>query len=312
MSVVSLSPFAVAALSLAGTNLGCSVGDVGGGAGGVPLPAAPTIDSGEGAQTGTDASAEAGPGQRDLSSNRLLFFGASRCPRANVLLCEDFESGNLDASRWTSVGTAPAIDTLQKARGNRALHIVQQGPGSSYIRETSTFPAEDDHYFGRAFYYFKQLPTAVNSPGATWSIVAASGTGSAGEIRVGGELTADGLTHFAVGTDSGDASGPGTGNWLTADQDPYGTPIPVPLQQWVCVEWEHDGSTNSTRFFWDTVEHTSLHTTSSVHGGNGNPYVLPTFSDLAIGWAEYAPSTETFELWVDEIAIDKERIGCVI
>jgi hypothetical protein len=30
------------------------------------------------------------------------------------------------------------------------------------------------------------------------------------------------------------------------------------------------------------------------------------------GWAEYQATTQKFELWFDEIAIDRERIGCVL
>jgi hypothetical protein len=49
-----------------------------------------------------------------------------------------------------------------------------------------------------------------------------------------------------------------------------------------------------------------------MHGGNSNPYTLPTFTNVWMGWQEDQTSTETFEMWIDEIAIDKERIGCVL
>jgi hypothetical protein len=80
----------------------------------------------------------------------------------------------------------------------------------------------------------------------------------------------------------------------------------------VCLEWLHKGDTNETRFFWDATEHPSLYTSSSMHGGNANPYLLPQFTAVWLGWQEYQPATEPFELWIDEIAIDKQRIGCVL
>jgi hypothetical protein len=49
-----------------------------------------------------------------------------------------------------------------------------------------------------------------------------------------------------------------------------------------------------------------------MHGGNMNPYDLPQFTSVWMGWQEYQTSTEPFEMWIDEIAIDKERIGCVL
>jgi hypothetical protein len=86
----------------------------------------------------------------------------------------------------------------------------------------------------------------------------------------------------------------------------------VPTSEWMCLEWLHDGEKNETKFFWDGVEHPSLATTESKHGGNSNPYILPQFTNVWFGWAEYQTATQTFEMWIDEIAIDSNRIGCVL
>src|SRR3954451_24246022 len=76
----------------------------------------------------------------------------------------------------------------------------------------------------------------------------------------------------------------------------------------------HDGAHNQTRLWWDAVEHPSLGTVpSTAHQGNATvPFTLPTFTNLWLGWYEYQPTKEPFELWVDEIAIDGARIGCAI
>ena len=254
-----------------------------------------------------DAAVDAG---RDLGSDKTKFFGDARCSSATVLLCEDFESGTIDTKTWTVGSTAPVIDGAQHARGTKALHITRVNNGSSTIKETKTFPAPKNRYFGRMFVYFEQLPTAPGMTFAHWTIVAASGTGVTGEIRLSGMLQS-GLNHFGVGTDSG-ADAKGTGDWTNLDKDPGGKPLPVPEKDWTCIEWMHDGEANETRFWWDGVEHPSMHTTSSLHGGNTNPFVLPQFTQLVLGWNEYQTSTETFESWIDEIIIDKERIGCVL
>jgi hypothetical protein len=201
------------------------------------------------------------------------------------------------------------VDGLQHARGSHALHITQNGNGLSYIKETKTFPEPRDTYFGRAFFYFKSLPTPPGMTYAHWTILAASGTGVPGEIRVSGQLQ-NGSNLFGVGTDN--RTDGGTGDWTNSDKDPAGSPSPVPLGQWICIEWMHKGDTNETAFWWDDVSHPSLSTTSSVHGGNAVPFLLPEFDNVWIGWQEYQTSTEPFELWVDEIAIDGARIGCVL
>lgn len=238
-----------------------------------------------------------------------MFFGASRCAQAGVQLCEDFESGVLDSATWTVVGTKPVIDGVQHARGSKALHILINGNGASYIRETKTFPAANNTYWGRMFVYFQSLPVAPLTY-SHWTILAASGTGVSGEIRVSGQLQS-GVNRFGVGTDNRvDANG--TGDWTTSDNDPTGKAAPVPTGQWACIEWLHKGDTNETRFYWDGVEHPSLHTTPTMHGGNTNPFILPQFKSVWVGWQEYQTTTEPFELWVDEVAIDKARIGCVL
>jgi hypothetical protein len=249
-------------------------------------------------------------GGRNLSTDRDAFFGASRCTQANVQLCEDFESGVIDNATWTVSGTAPVIDGLHAARGTKALHISLPGNGLSYLRETKTFPEPNNTYYGRAFFYFNKLPVTTNLfTYAHWTIIAGTGTGVPGEIRVSGQLQ-NNANHFGVGTDN--RTDGGSGDWTNSDNDPNKMPLAVPTGQWVCLEWLHKGDTNETRFFWDATEHPSLYTSSSMHGGNANPYLLPQFTAVWLGWQEYQPATEPFELWIDEIAIDKQRIGCVL
>ena len=248
------------------------------------------------------------PAGRDLSTDRTKFFGASRCAAANVALCEDFESGTLDSTTWKVSGTAPVIDTVQAARGSHALHVHLTANGASYIKETKTFPALAGGYYGRAFIYFAHLPTTASMTYAHWTAFAS--TTSIGEIRVSGQLQ-NGKNLWGVGTDSGSNAG-GTGDWTNSDNDPVGSPRAVPTGEWMCIEWQHDSTNDVTKLWWDATEHPSLATTATMHGGNSNPYALPDLTAAWFGWQEYQTSTEEFELWVDEIAVDAQRIGCVI
>jgi hypothetical protein len=252
---------------------------------------------------------DSSPSGRDFSTDRAKFFGSSRCAQAGVQLCDGFESGVLDKTIWTAEGTPPVIDGVEHARGNGALHITQPGNGLSYIKETKTFPEMHDTYWGRIFVFFKSLPAAPLTY-AHWTFVAASGTGVSGEIRVSGQFQG-GANFFGVGTDNR-VDDAGTGDWTNSDDDPPHAPMAVPLNQWLCIEWLHEGDTNETRFYWDGVEHPSLSTSPTMHGGNSNPFLLPQFTNLWIGWQEYQTTTETFELWIDEIAVDSARIGCVL
>ncbi len=247
-----------------------------------------------------------------FSTDRTLFFGSPRCAGGGFALCEDFESGVINPAIWTVIGApSVAVGTAEHARGARALHITKTANGAAYIRETMTFPAVNNSYYGRAFMKFVSMPARPMTY-SHWTVLAASGNIVKGEIRVGGQLPTNVAARqlFGVGTDNRTQDA-GTGDWTTSDADPTGNAREVPLNEWLCIEWLHQGSTNETRFWWDAVEHPSLHTTPAKHGGNSNPFILPQFTNLWIGWQEYQPSTETFEMWVDEIAIDEARVGCV-
>ena len=263
---------------------------------------------------------DAGDGGRNFSSDRTLFFGASRCATANVQLCDGFETGSLNTAIWSTVGVAPTVDGIEAARGTKALHVTVNGNGVSMIQEKTTFPEAADTYWGRIFVYFKSLPAWLPDDAGMsyshWTFAYATGTGitAAGQIRLSGQLQKTGasyLNHFGVGTDDR-VDEAGTGDWTNSDDDPPGDPMPVPTASWACIEWLHSGATNETRFFWDAVEHPSLYTSETQHGGNTNPYILPQFDAVSMGWQEYQPSTEPFEMWVDEVAIDTNRIGCVL
>ncbi len=269
------------------------------------------------ADSGHDRSfPDASDGGRNLGTDMSLFFGASRCEAAGVLLCDGFETGTLDTTTWTVNGTAPVIDGVHAARGQKALHITQSGNGQSSIEESKTFPVPNDTYFGRVFVWFEKLPFPSKDAGTDaaftyshWTMVAASGTEVAGQIRVSGQLE-NGRNLFGVGTDNRVMEA-GTGDWTLSDKDPAGNPSPVPTGEWLCIEWMHDGATNETQFYWSAVLHPSLSTSSTMHGGNANPFILPQFTNVWVGWQEYQPTTEPFEMWLDEVAIDTSRIGCI-
>jgi hypothetical protein len=275
---------------------------------GVPLEAAASLDA-----AGGPVDATPGDGGRDFTTDRTAFFGDSRCGDAGVQLCEDFESGMINPALWTVGGTAPVVDTMQHARGTHALHITKDGNAFSTITEKTTFPEPNNTYYGRLFVYFKSLPYEMadgGMPYAHWTMVGGSGAGGSGEVRLSGQEIGTKGNLWGVGTDNQTASG--TGDWTTGDNDPSGHPMAIPLNQWMCIEWMHKGDTNETQFWWDATLHPSMSTTASVHGGNSNPFLLPQFTQVWIGWDEYQTTTEHFEMWIDEIAIDTKRIGCVL
>jgi hypothetical protein len=266
-------------------------------------------------QPGAGTSGGAGSGARTYSTNRDAFFGASRCNGAGLLLCDDFESGTLDTSIWKVKwpAQAPVFDSTRFARGGKSLHFHTSAVAPAGIETSHIFPVSHETYYGRMFVYFEALPTSPQW--AHWTIVGANPSSSdsasiKGEVRVGGQFDGT-IERFGVGTDGGP-----TGDWTNLDKDPSGTPSAVPNGQWICIEWMHDGENDETRFYWDGVEHPSLDTTKDVkHQGNASvKYELPTIASVWVGFWNYdqgKPTTpDHYDIWVDEFALDSQRIGC--
>ena len=287
---------------------------------------APLADSAPGDASASDAG---GDGGRVYSTDPATFFGDSRCASAGVLFCDGFEESVLDSGTggdWAITsgggGTPITLDETQAARGTGSIHVLMVAAGSSRLTLQKIFPVTGDRYFGRVFAKFHQIPRPPMTY-AHWTIAAGSGTGVAGETRVSSEF--NGVRDvFSVGTDNRTDGGYATGDWTNDDKDPGpdsgpdGGPEPIPVDQWVCLEWMNDGTAEQTRFWWDGVEHPSLATSETVHGGNQDiMYILPQYTQAWIGLDEYSDAGSkatkdaiTFELWLDEIAYDTERIGC--
>ena len=232
---------------------------------------------------------------------------ASLCEANALLLCDGFESGVIDPARW-SVHTGGSTDlvevtTSQAARGTHSVHISTKN-GFGFLRNESAFPVPNNDYFGRMFVRVAEFS---NVDWAHWTIAEAAGTGDGSLIRVGGQYhTGQMVNRWGVGSDGGP-----TGDWTIHDADPPGAVEEPPTNEWVCVEWEHKGSTNETSFFVDGEPHPSLHTTASDHGGSGGDYILPQMQSLWFGWYQYQDDDSlTFEVWIDELAIHTARIGC--
>jgi len=233
------------------------------------------------------------------------FFGASRCELGQFALCDGFEASTIDSERWTigkSEGNTVERVSDQAARGSGSVHVRTQN-GFGYLSTSSIFPAAGNGYFGRVFLRVARYSTV---DWAHWTVAEAAGTGDGSKIRVGGQfVTSQAKNRWGVGSDGGP-----TGDWTNHDTDPGGAPLEPPLGSWTCLEWQHDGATNTTRFYVDSIEHPSLLTTASEHGGTNVPYELPQMNSLWVGWWQYQADPTAFDVWIDEVALDDERIGC--
>jgi hypothetical protein len=241
------------------------------------------------------------------------------CP-ANALFCDDFEddaAGQFPGAPWqnqTGSGATVRVDGLQAFSGNQAAH-VNAPPNGAYRRgyfslgqQSGVFPAASREMFGRAMMFLDATPNAV----VHWTIIQAEGRAADGThdayYRYGGQqqggagLMANYETNMGVSTDCYSHSA-----------------TRMPVQRWACVEWHFDAQDNEMQLWLDGTELTDIRVvdrpTSAGAGCLGNDVggewlAPPAFTTLHLGWESYQTSSNDRNLWVDDVAIATERVGC--
>jgi hypothetical protein len=224
------------------------------------------------------------------------FFGESRCASADVELCDGFESGSIDAAVWSvnaPAGNVVQVDGERAARGKFALHVSASNAAQTraHIAQKTTFPAPNNSFYGRAFVYLESVPIH------NFNLFAADGAD--GDFNLGGQVKP-----------LGDPNGT---SMIRFSTHPLHTSsisaTPVPSGSWDCWEWYFDGDGESELRAW--LNEVPLDDMTVIGGTAKGTWVAPQFSSLSIGFHHPHPEPEpSYEVWIDEIAIDSERIGC--
>jgi hypothetical protein len=257
------------------------------------------------------APGDAGGDAPGYSSNRDEFFGAPRCPEF-ALFCDSFEGASF-APRWqpnvSSNGSTLTLDATRAARGSQALRAhVTSGYSSAFLTESESFPAASAGFWGRVFFYLQDpIPAEFNH----WTLVEAQGTEPSGAsvlVRYGGIDNPGVSAHHFLFNFEKVPRPPGFNELGIDDQDvPDGRARQISTGQWHCVEWHFDVAASEAQFFWDGVERPRLHAQGEV---DGTPMTFPAFTALNLGWTVYQPFASPYEVWIDELVIALERVGC--
>ncbi|MFI7549294.1 hypothetical protein ACIBQ2_06070 [Micromonospora sediminimaris] len=225
------------------------------------------------------------------------------CTR-QMLFCEDFERlprGGASTLDW-GIDTRNGTLTVERARrGNQVLHIHTVDNGRAFLR-VDDFAAPGNRFYGRMRLRVDAFPTGPDW--AHFTLVEATGTGSSEIVRpIGGQYapTVPGI-FWGVGADGGP-----TGDWTNWRES-----APVVEDTWQCFEWQLDPADNRVAVWIDGVANPELTASTTEHGGNDVPFVLPTVNTVKIGWQLYQGGTTPgeFDLWIDDIALSTRRLGC--
>ncbi|EDM73706.1 hypothetical protein PPSIR1_16830 [Plesiocystis pacifica SIR-1] len=245
--------------------------------------------------------------------------GSGSCPVA-ALVCEDFEGqplGQAPGAPWTPEGEGTALVDDQRAFGGRhslRLETTAGWDGRALLglSDAALFPTT--HLFGRARLYL----TEASPDGVHWTMVQASGPTEAegvwdgpftAELRYGGQHQQRLMANYDTpGTYDTPPAGPASDCWQHSQ-------TVMPQGQWTCMEWEFDAETDTMRLWFDGAAIEDL-TVGTMGEGCVNPgtaevwYYPDSFEAMHIGWVDYQNTGGSRELWIDDVALGTERMGC--
>ncbi len=299
------------------TSGGASVGGAGsggastGGTGAGGLGSGGTGSVGTGATSGGGAPGTGGTGgaaPTGYSTNRADFLlgAASRCDQAEFDVCESFETGAAGQlpQGWSLAGYGTrtlGIVTDMAARGSQSLRVDIAGSQGAVVgmMKRENLGTLANRHFGRMFY-------RVEGPGVSqfihFDVLEAVGPWTTFENGVRYASTGTG-----VGTTSNNWSwiynvqpfGQGAGAEFGSEGDRSAHPR---VDEWMCLEWFFDADAQEAQYFHDGAPIEYLHI-------DDERSEIPVFTSLSVGLQKFQ-NTDAVRAWVDEVALDDERIGC--
>jgi hypothetical protein len=233
------------------------------------------------------------------------------CAGASYLLCEDFEATQVGQtpSGWQKRGDPVAVADDEAASGTHALKIGPRDNGERRIsRDAASLPTT---HWGRVRFKV-QLPVPDAFVHST--LVAFSGRSPAAdmaelEVRVvdtvkesvqGFNNDGNG-SHFQVlynvqPQSRGEFATGSSYDWRFDDA-------------WHCAEWYIDSAQQAYRFFLDGTEIDEI----AIMNGAGNyegSEIPSAWQELRVGWNNYQAAPPGFTAWIDDFALDDQRIEC--
>ena len=221
---------------------------------------------------------------------------------ASMLVCDDFESTSIEG--WQLVIDPPQAgiveaDTTGATSGNVSMRFVTTASDVvSHVQLSKAIAPPDNVFFGRMMLWATRTPTNPQHWNLIqgWGYVPGSQTQSLSDqvmYQYGGGGPDRALAAYYL-------------NWTTDCFQP--STASLPLQRWVCVEWQFDGIANEMRFWLDGEAIDELTVT---HPWCGDTWYAPAFERLDIGWYNALAEPEgPMEMWIDDVVVDEARIGC--
>jgi hypothetical protein len=215
----------------------------------------------------------------------------SMCSTAGVLFCDGFD-GTISSS-WTVAATDGTLTTdgTHVYRGTQSLRVHVNSPSASTYGQVQLInagaPLPLNPAYVRFFLYFPSATPAIRIWPLNYQQQTDQYGGSAMAIETNRDLTVG--TYRLVTSPSATSTNP------------------LPMDQWVCLEYQIETTTSSGTSFLKLLQ------AGSVIDDAGSVQILAgePLTKLYLGFEEsLTAGMAAFDYWIDEIAIDNSPIGC--
>jgi len=269
-------------------------------AGGAPGGAGQSTQGGTGGNSGGPTQEGGGNG------DPLAQGGASKCPLASSLLCDGFEGaapGDATSAFKLEVGSGSSgvVDGTKAFRGSKSVHFKTNG-GQAFITETATFTgttaAANNAHWGRIWIWF-ETSAKPNSHDVFIRLEDPSSKADSAQLHVAGGSRGQLAAEIRSGSD---LYRPKIIDPRPETAPPGTVMFPLAQPKWQCWEW-HTTADNTLEFFIDGEEYEKMRVTAA------DKWPFPIFKKLYLGFMQFGTTPAT-ELWLDEVAVSTERVGC--
>jgi hypothetical protein len=269
-------------------NAGASTGMSSGAGRGTGASAGVSSSSGEGADAGS-GDMDGGSSDSDIGGDGPL--AVAGCANNNYPLCIDFEDG-IDTSVWTG-GTPSAIVTTDFAHGGHSYRLY---PMSGGVLKATKLGTITNQLWGRFYVHFEP-----GAPGGHGNILGAYDQ-SNNWYEIGWQF--NGIL----------------GDYHAANGERPLRSMPTLVDQWYCIESFFDGTQTNMPAWWingQVPDYYMPDNTTLI------PKIVTQFMTITVGFTPYAglglndnPYGNSnppvlADMWIDDIAFDTKRIGCI-
>jgi hypothetical protein len=238
-----------------------------------------------------------------------------------ALLCETFDT--YDAGPLPSGATlgpwkvnvqdssaSADVSTMRSTSGAQAFHVhIDQNASSGAQLKTRPnvplFASTRTQLYGRFMMYLGPDGTSIH-----WTMWGASGTVPQGTTSAGANAT---YLFSAFNLNNVNEFSEVYGNSVTGQDCYHGSNVLMPVNAWACISFSVDSAAIQYRMSVDggVIPSMSLDTMGDGCVNQANQsWWGPLFDQFYIGALSFHPMTGPLDLWIDDLIVDTQPVGC--